>query len=146
MLWHLSRVERPSVELSLVLICGAIGAIWDSLLVNTGWIQYPSGYVISTGAPYWIVAMWMLFATTLNVSLRWLRSSVLLAALLGFIGGPLSYYTGAKLGGVIFVNSSAALLALAIGWAVLMPILMSLSVRFDGVEVRPVNRTGWILE
>ena len=97
-------------------------------------------------APYWIIGMWMLFATTLNISLGWLKSSRVLAALFGGIGGPLSYYTGSELGGVIFVDQTAALIALGVGWATLMPILLSLATRYDGVSVRAEPAHGWILD
>ena len=78
--------------------------------------------------------MWMLFATTLNVSMQWLRARPLLAALMGFVAGPLSYVAGEKLGGMTFVNETAALAALAIGWAVMMPLLMRLATRLNGVR------------
>jgi hypothetical protein len=38
----------------------------------------------------------------------------------------------ASLGALEFGNMPAGLLALAIGWAVLTPLLLALSVRFDG--------------
>jgi hypothetical protein len=76
--------------------------------------------------------MWGLFATILNVSLRWLRGRWLIAALAGSIGGPLAYYGGHRLGALEFGNQSAALIALAIGWAVITPTLMALATRFDG--------------
>jgi hypothetical protein len=144
--FHIVRAERPGPELLLVLVCGLIGAVWDSLLVASGWITYPSGSVMPGLAPYWIIAMWMLFATTLNISVGWLKSSRVLAALFGGIGGPLSYYTGSKLGGVIFVDQTAALIALGVGWATLMPILLSLATRYDGVSVRAEPAHGWILD
>ena len=90
--------------------------------------------------------MWMLFATTLNVSLGWLKSRRYLAMAFGFFGGPLSYYTGAKLGGVVLVDRLPALAALAIGWAVLMPLLLALADRYDGVKRLEENRAGWILD
>lgn len=145
-LLHLSRAKRPTAELTLILVCGAIGAVWDSILVYVGWIAYPSGTFIANAAPYWIIAMWMLFATTLNVSLRWLKSSRILAALTGLVGGPMSYYTGAKLGGVVLVDPFAALTALGLGWALLMPVLLFLADRFNGITIRQSNRAGWILD
>ena len=63
-----------------------------------GWLEYPSGILLSNTAPHWIVAMWVLFASTLNVSLRWLRGRWALATLLGAVAGPLAYYGGAGLG------------------------------------------------
>ncbi|MGB5202220.1 MAG: DUF2878 domain-containing protein, partial [Sedimenticolaceae bacterium] len=85
-------------------------------------------------APYWIVAMWMGFATTLNVSLGWLKGRYWLAALFGAVGGPLAYLAGAKLGGITLISSEAALTALALGWATIMPLLMYLAARLDGTQ------------
>lgn len=100
-----------------------------------GWIEYPSGNIAAGFAPYWIVAMWMLFATTLNVSLRWLRNRTALAVVLGAIAGPLSFYGGAQLGGVVFLDQRAGLIALSVGWAVMMPTLIILAARLDGIAV-----------
>ena len=79
----------------------------------------------------------MLFATTLNVSMRWLRGRDMLAAFFGLIGGPLTYLAGQKLGGIVLVDQFAALLALGIGWAVMMPILLRLSEVLDGFAAQP---------
>ena len=79
--------------------------------------------------------MWMLFATTLNVSLRWLRNRTALAVDLGAIAGPLSFYGGAQLGGVVFLDQRAGLIALSVGWAVMMPTLIILAARLDGIAV-----------
>jgi len=125
--WHLTRAARPRAEIGLVLIAAGIGALWDSGLSALGWIRYPSGVLIEGAAPYWIVAMWMLFATTLNVSLAWLRRNLPLAAVFGALGGPLAYLGGAKLGALTFGAQEAALVALALGWAVLTPLLLRLA-------------------
>ena len=63
----------------------------------------------------------------------WLKGRPALAALLGAIGGPASYIAGQKLGGIQFVEYGPAIAALAVGWAVFMPMLMSLAERFDGM-------------
>ncbi len=131
---HLKMAYKPRKELALVLTAAVIGALFDSLLLQTGWLAYPNGMLWVGTAPYWIVAMWLLFATTLNVSLRWLRERPVAAVLLGLIGGPLSYYGGAKLGGLTFINMPAALTALAIGWALVTPLLVRLSERLDGMQ------------
>jgi hypothetical protein len=135
--YHLAQAHRPTAELSLIVLAAIVGGTWDSLLVAAGLLAYPSGTLIAGTAPYWIVAMWMLFATTLNVSLRWLKGRYVLAALLGGIAGPLAYFGGAKLGGVQFQDMTLGLGALAVGWAVFMPLLMAVSNRFDGIN-RPV--------
>ena len=134
---HLVRAQRPSSELMLIVSCGLIGAFFDSALVAAGWVTFPSGMFSETLAPYWIITMWMLFATTINLSMRWMRGRPWLAAAFGLIGGPLAYYGGHKIGGIVFVNEMAALAMLAIGWAVMMPILMRLGETLDGVSPQP---------
>ncbi len=133
---HLARSSRPAQEFALVLFAGVLGAVWDSALVTIGWLSYPSGNLVSGFAPYWIVAMWMLFATTLNVSLRWLQNRVALAVIVGAVSGPLTFYAGAKLGGVTFLDLRSGLIALGIGWAVILPLLSEIGARLDGVETR----------
>jgi hypothetical protein len=134
-LLHLAYAPKPKAEFSLILLCGVLGAVFDSVLVAAGWVTYPSGLVADFMAPYWIVAMWMLFATTLNVSLKWLKDRPALAAVMGFVAGPMSYVAGQKLGGMEFTNETAAIAALAIGWALMMPALTLLADRFNGMEL-----------
>jgi hypothetical protein len=130
----LYTAHRPIPELCLILLAGLIGVAWDSALVALGWLSYPSGNFASGFAPYWIIAMWMLFATTLNVSLGWLKQRALLGVLMGAIGGPLAYYAGFKLGGVEFNTMALGLGAQAAGWAILMPLLSLLAQRFNGMQ------------
>ena len=81
-----------------------------------------------------LLPMWMIFATTLNLSLRWLKGRWWLGTLFGAVGGPLAYYAGYKLGGVDFYQPMwLSLAALGVVWAVAMPSLMYLADRFDGV-------------
>lgn len=130
--WHIAYAARPRAELLLILMVAAIGAAYDSALVALGWVDYPSGMLLPGTAPHWIVALWMLFATTLNVSLRWLRRSRLAAAALGAVGGLLAYWGGARLGAMELVVPFAAAAAIALGWAVLTPCMVWLAQRFDG--------------
>lgn len=140
---HLSFARRRFEEILLVITCAIIGASFDSALVAAGWVSYKSGLISEYLAPYWIVTMWMLFATTLNVSMRWMRNRPKLAALFGLYGGPAAYLAGEALGGIVLVNKFAALVALGLGWAVLMPLLMWLSENLDGM---PGQRRKWIAE
>ena len=137
---HLTAARRPLEEVLLVVSCAIIGACFDSILVASGWVTYKAGLFSEFLAPYWIITMWMLFATTLNVSMRWMRGKPLLASVFGFLGGPTTYLAGEKLGGIVLVNQTAALVALAIGWAMMMPVLMWLSENFDGM---PGKRRVW---
>ena len=131
---HLVLALRPAAELYLALGAVALGLLTDSLLLATGWLTYAGPGLFGVLAPYWIVSMWALFATTLNVSLRWLRNRPALTVLMGLIGGPLSYLGGEKLGAMVFVAPVPALVALGLAWAAAMPVLVWLARRFDGVN------------
>jgi hypothetical protein len=129
---HVLRAPLPEAELQLVLLALGVGLLFDSLLVWQGWLKYSSGILLPNVAPYWIVALWGLFATLLNISLRWMRGRWVIAVVFGAIGGPAAYYGGLRLGALEFADMPAGLMALAIGWAVLTPLLLALSSRFDG--------------
>lgn len=134
--WHLAVSERPAQEAQLVALACLIGFVIESAVVLQGHIAYPSGQPDPHFAPYWIVALWGLLAIALNVTMRWLKKRWWLAALLGAIAGPMSFAGGVRLGGAQFVDATAALVTMACYWAVMMPALMWLSDRFDGVAVQ----------
>ena len=130
--FHMARAPEPRAELVVLLTAAVIGLAYDSILVATGWLAYGSGQLHPLLAPYWIVAMWIAFATTFNVSMHWLKGRHFLAMLFGAVGGPLAYLAGAGLGAVEIMDTTAAMLALALGWGILMPTLMGLARHFDG--------------
>lgn len=135
---HLLVVNRPVSEFVLIIATGVIGAGVDSIMISAGWLSYPSGTLLAGFSPYWIVAMWMLFATTFNVSFRWLQSKMMLAVLLGALSGPLSYYFGAKFGAVTLNDFTSSMIALAIGWGALIPALLLLAKWLDAAPL-PVD-------
>jgi hypothetical protein len=82
--------------------------------------------------PLWILAMWVLFATALRSSLRWLQGRPALAALFGAVGGPLSYAAAARMGACRFEQPVVSALALGVAWAVITPLLVALARRVGG--------------
>ncbi len=149
--WHLGFVRPLASEALLIGLAALIGLSFDSLLIATGWVSFgppapvasqalgvathpvlasASFPTTSTGAslpPSWMIALWANFATTLNLSLAGLQSRPGLAALLGLVGGPLAYWGGAGLGAMTFVTPLPALTILALGWALLTPLLLALA-------------------
>ncbi len=134
---HLMHTSDSKGELRLIALAAALGLTWESLLVVTGIVQYGAGSGIAGLAPYWIVAMWVLFATTINVGMRWLRKSLLLAAVAGAIGGPMSFFAGAKAGAVSFPDTTLALFIIGVGWAVLLPLLVKFAERGETPVAQP---------
>lgn len=134
---HLWLAPRRVPEAMLVLVVTSIGLFWDSLVVSLGLVSYASGNFADGVAPVWIIAMWALFATSLNLSMGWLKGRPWLAALFGAVGGPLAYLAGERLGGVQMPDPVMALGAQAIGWAAILPLLTLLATRLNGFEPAP---------
>jgi len=122
---HIKLSPNPTNEIILLIVAMVIGLVWDSFIVYAGWINYTSGMMSNYLAPYWIIALWGLFATTVNVSLNWLKEKTIIAMLFGAIAGPLAYYAGYKLGALTFTDFNMAMIALSIGWAIFTPFLLS---------------------
>ena len=134
---HLYKNNSPA-ELYTILSAIIIGFIWESCLVTSELLSYGSASVPLFFAPLWLVAIWALFATTINYSMAWLKKYLFFASLLGAIFGPLAFIAGERLDAVQFVDRPLALLALALGWACLMPFLLWLGdffkCRFESLE------------
>ena len=129
---HLSRATYMLDEIMLIATTTVVGTAWDSTLTIAGLFAFSNGVIISWLVPLWMVAMWALFATTLNVSMKWMKDRYILAAVFGAAGGPLAYYAGHRIGAVDFNNTLQAMIAVSVGWAVIMPGLMYMTKRFNG--------------
>lgn len=141
---HLRLVQKPGAEVSVMLAAVLIGFAAESSLVVSGFVSYPNGAWFQGFAPYWILAMWVMFATTLNTSLKCLQGRIPLAMLLGAIFGPLAYLAGEGLGAITFEERSLAIAALALVWAICMPLLSMLAARWNS-EVR-IRKPEYILD
>ncbi len=132
--WHLSQAKQPKLELILLLVAVIIGGIYDQLMQNSSLLVYQAHGWSESIVPAWILALWAVFVTTLNVSLRWMRGKWLVAILFGAIGGPLAYIGAARLGAVNLDNLPLSYVALSLGWAILTPLLLIISQKCDGFK------------
>ena len=118
--FFLSSAKRQDLILMGRVVC--IGLCVDGLLLYTGLFSFVDSAPVLI-LPSWLISVWLIFSLTLNYSLSWLQKSKFLAAFLGSVFAPLSYYTGSKLGAVTFSNPSLTLIILAVIWSVLLPCL-----------------------
>jgi len=130
--WHLAGARFKSRELTLLACAALLGVILDSALMRLGLLHFSSGVVIAGVSPAWMIALWVLFATTLNISLRWLHWRWAAASVLGLVGGPLAYYAGARLGAITLIPTTRALCAVALVWAAVTPLLALAARSRDG--------------
>lgn len=133
---HLLLCADRRGEVCLLLSAGAAGFLFDSAMTAAGAFVPRTWLAPPPLSPPWMVGLWLNLAATLNYSLGWLRGRPLLAACFGAVGGPLAYYSGARLGATHEVPSPGALLMLAVGWGVMTPFLAWLARKLSAPEPR----------
>jgi hypothetical protein len=124
---QLGWARKRTAEVALLLAAGAVGYVADSSLVLAGIL----GFAPSAGGwpcPLWMVMMWVGLAGTLHSSMAWLLRRPLLTAAFGAVSAPLAYGAGVKAGAAHFgVAPAVATIAVAVEWAVAMPVLIWLA-------------------
>jgi hypothetical protein len=116
--------QKRFSELQFIGLGTVVGAALDLLWFRTGILASTQGEVILT--PPWLVAIWAIFMTTLSHSLNWVSRRVWLAFVLAPMAGPFAYWSASKLGAVTLPELIPSLLALALGWLVVFPLLLFL--------------------
>jgi hypothetical protein len=125
LLCHFYLSQYRKADLYMVLFLSAAGISIDGILKAIGFFSFGQD---NFPIPFWLLAIWVLLATTPNHSLSWLKKRPLLSAIFGFIGGPLAYLAGVRLGAAEFNWSvMPSLLVLGIIWSALWPMTMWLS-------------------
>lgn len=128
MLWHVFTCKQKPLEISLIAIALLIGLIFDTIPMHMHWLSFQTTpYWPNTITPVWMLGLWGMLATTLNISLAWLKKNWFLATALGAVSGPLAYLSGSKLGAIVILNMPAAMIYLAIGWGLAIPLLLKLT-------------------
>ncbi len=116
--------QKRFCELQFIGLGTVVGAALDLLWFRTGILASTQGEVVLT--PPWLVAIWAIFMTTLSHSLNWISRRVWLAFVLAPMAGPFAYWSASKLGAVTLPELIPSLLALALGWLVVFPLLLFL--------------------
>lgn len=125
LLLHFLLVSQHKLdELQFIVIGTLAGSLLDGLWLRTGILADTSGAAILT--PPWLIALWAIFMTSLNHSLQWLGRNRLIMFLIVPIAGPFAYWSASALDAVTLPSLLPSLLALALGWLVLFPALLSL--------------------
>lgn len=130
---HLWLAPDATAEARLLLLALSFGLVFESLLVQFQLAHYSSGMLFPGLAPYWMVLMWPLFASTLNLSMAWMKNlAPLLIAALGALLAPFAYFAGASMQAVVFDDLLLSLSIIGSGWAILLPLLVLAANRFNG--------------
>lgn len=122
--FHVWYQDEPEESLRLLSRALLYGIVADSLLVQTGYLNFNDPWPSSQLSPVWMWVLWVLVATTINDSLSWLRGRPILGAVLGAISGPMSYEAGIRMGAGNWGPDSQipGLILIGVVWAVAIPL------------------------
>jgi hypothetical protein len=130
-IYHIVAQGASHKELKLVLAAIVIGLIWETWVLNLDILRYPSHSEALFLAPSWLIMMWALFATTINLTMGWLKGRWILSVFMGAVFGPLAFIGGERLGAVVFLDSTISIITLSAGWGLLMPLLLWIAERIN---------------
>jgi len=131
--YHFYQTHELMPELRLLTISLIIGITFESIVTSSGFARYSHGQPFEVIAPLWMILMWPLFATTLNLSMRWLKNlSPVLIGLAGGLMAPMAYYAGNRLGAVEYDQLALSLGIIALAWAAILPGLVTFSLKHNG--------------
>lgn len=121
---HLLMAADRLAMMKTIALVGGAGYLVDSVLGLAGVLEFRvdnfGGRLL---APLWLLGLWLVFATTLGSSLSWLSSRPRLAAVLGAVFGPVSYYAGFTLGALhLGAPHLRSLFMIASVWSLLLPL------------------------
>lgn len=139
--WQIAVSQHRRAGLRVLAIALVCGVVIDGLVRGLHLADYAAAVpaLPGGGAPLWILGLWACFSLTLSGPLRALGTRPWLAVVLGGIGGPLAYAGAARGWDALVFQAPAwrALALLAVGWAVAMPLLATLTHRWSLVRTMP---------
>ncbi|TXR54880.1 DUF2878 domain-containing protein [Reinekea thalattae] len=101
---HIFLVNYRLFEIKTLLIVALIGLFTDAMLTVVGVFQFDH-------TPYWLILLWLAFASTINHSLGWIGKWKYTPYLCGF-GAPFSYFAAHRFGAVGFGFSASVTYAI----------------------------------
>jgi len=125
---HSVMVADPSKDILLSAVTILIGVGVEMVNVSTGLIDYQGGLISNILPPAWILILWCNVGLIINNSVAWLQNRLVLASVLGGLGGAISYGGGVALGAAEFgVPTQTALMWVGLTWAIVTPILLMIA-------------------
>ena len=111
----------PKTDIKLLALIG-VGVCVDSLHFYIGTFKADASFF-----PIWLIMLWAMFSISFNHSFIWFtKQTYWILALVGAVGGTLSYWGGIKAGALSnsHLSTSTSLIYLALSWAIVFPLLV----------------------
>jgi predicted neutral ceramidase superfamily lipid hydrolase len=119
-------------DLIEVILIAAAGLVLDTILGKAGILTFNNSYS-SVLPPLWLVAIWIIFATTISYTFVLIRNKPLAQVVTGGFFAPVSYITGAKFGLLSVYQPFWAYYAIhGACWLVFFPLCFIISKKVKG--------------
>jgi hypothetical protein len=124
---NLALSMERSLEVRLVVLATAVGAVVEMIQIAAGTYCFTSGTMTDALPPPWLLAMWARLATTFRFSLHSVITRPGPAVLFGAAGGPIAFLAGERLGAVALLPPLAhGLIRLSISWAIALVVFSAI--------------------
>lgn len=118
-------------DLAILLYGVVLGFFMEVTFLSMQLIQYTTtNIVIALFPPAWVWCLYFLFSLTYNHSLNFLSRKWFYPFLFGFVGGPVSYYAGSRLGAVTF-TSTESIFILAAFWGCYISLMVWINMKLN---------------
>ena len=143
---HLAFVSTTRMrELRFIIMAAALGIAVDVAFQNAGVLVFPGhdGAHAEGMIPVWLVTLWLMFVTTVNHCLYWMREHSLVLFGLPPFAGALAYYGAAQLGALEIGYGIWGVVAIAVAWGILFPVFVMISRWLESLEDDPDLAHQW---
>jgi hypothetical protein len=134
LLVHFMIFGKGKNEALLILGITLAGLVLDNLMFAAGIFTLAG---VQAPSPWWLSCLWPVLGTTLMHAFSTLQQRLILASIVGAVGGTASYVAGTRLSDVAFGDPIFGPMSIALIWAIAFPVLLAaarwLSLR--GVQV-----------
>jgi len=125
LLLHFWFISNNVFEIGLIGAVVMVGVVMDSVLIRSGILISADN---SLWPPLWLICLWGVFATTLDHCMKWFRTHVAAATIVGGVAGTLSYGVGTRLTDFTLKNPLwLALGTIFVAWCVAFPLCLKLA-------------------
>lgn len=133
---HFMFSKMRTRDIKIMLIIGVTGIIIDCILTLIEIVSFPLYNTKILPIPFWLMALWFVFALMVPYSLYWLKNNLVIACIAGAIGGSFSYFLGHKLGALsltdpVIISTSIYF----IFWGLFFPITLKIVRHFTRVNL-----------
>lgn len=124
---QIAAARHRGATIFAVLVAGVLGVMLETAVIAAGLVQYGASSPAIGLAPVWLIALWLVFGTFIEATIRMFGSRPRLwSALAAAVLAPPTYWGGMRLGALTLAEPIWLPLAImAIVWAIATPLMVA---------------------